>query len=90
MSPFSAPFSGAPPSERPLLPRRSRLHSGREPDGVREEPGKQKPRSAFFFHPAYGTAGAGIWPEAVPRKMSGRKRRGLLNWEDRCGIGRAM
>ena len=31
MSPFSAPFSGAPPSERPLLPRRSRLHSGRDP-----------------------------------------------------------
>jgi hypothetical protein len=31
MSPFSAPFSGAPQSERPLLPRRSRLHSGRDP-----------------------------------------------------------
>ena len=28
--------------------------------------------------------------EAVPRKMSGRKKAGLLNWEDRYGIGRAM
>jgi hypothetical protein len=34
-------------------------------------------------------AGRRNWPEAVPRKMRGRKRVGLLNWEDRCGMGRA-
>jgi hypothetical protein len=42
---------------------------------VREEPGKQKSRSAFLLHPACGTAGAGIWPEAVPRKWIAEKER---------------
>jgi hypothetical protein len=34
--------------------------------------------------------GAGIWPEAVPRRNERHKKAGLLNWEGRCGIGRAV
>ena len=44
MSPFSAPFSGALKSEGFCF-QSERLLYGREPDGVRAEPGKQKPRS---------------------------------------------
>jgi hypothetical protein len=44
MSPFSAPFSGAPKSEGGCF-QSERLLYGREPNGVRAEPGKQKPRS---------------------------------------------
>jgi hypothetical protein len=33
---------------------------------------------------------AGISLKQCPRKMKDRKRWNLLNWEDRCGIGRDM
>jgi len=44
MSPFSAPFSGAPRNEGCCF-QSERLLYRREPNGVKEEPGKQKPRS---------------------------------------------
>jgi hypothetical protein len=40
---------------------------------VREEPGKQKLRSAFYASRMRGR-GRRNWPEAVPKKMGGRKR----------------
>jgi hypothetical protein len=36
------------------------------------------------------TAGRRNYPEAVPRKNERQKKAGLLNWEDRFGIGRDM
>jgi len=67
-SPFSCPiflphFLGAPRSEWLLLPKRAAAYGG-NPNGVREEPGKQKTRSCRTEE-----------PEAVPEKMSGRKGR---------------
>jgi hypothetical protein len=44
MSPFSAPFFWGTKSEGFCF-QSERLFYGREPDGVRAEPGKQKPRS---------------------------------------------
>jgi hypothetical protein len=44
MSPFSAPFSGAPKSEGFCF-QSERLFYGREPNVFRAEPGKQKARS---------------------------------------------
>ncbi len=44
MSPFSAPFSGAPKSEGFCF-QSERLLYRREPNGVRADPGKQKPQS---------------------------------------------
>ncbi len=32
----------------------------------------------------------GIRPKQWPEKNEWQKKVGLLNWEDRCGIGRAM
>jgi hypothetical protein len=86
MSPFSAPFfSGAPKSERPLLPNRA--------TAFREGHKKSSMRVSEDFLGGDGKAegvkvpGAGIWPKAVPRKNERQKRAGLLNWEGRCGIG---
>src|SRR6266700_6751432 len=63
-SPFFLPhFPGAPRSEGPLLPRRAgALWEGPVPFGRNRE---SRTREA---------AGRRNWPEAVPRKMSGRKR----------------
>ena len=41
---------------------------------VREEPGKQKPRSALFAS-RYGTAGVGILPKQRPSKCAAEKRK---------------
>ncbi len=57
-------------------------------NGVRGEPGKQKPRNSLFAS-AYGIAGAGIWPEAV-LKNERQEKGALLNREGRYGIDRAM
>jgi hypothetical protein len=63
MSPFSAPFSGAPKSEGFCF-QREWLPYGREPNGVRAEPESRRREAA----------GRRNEPEAVPRKMSGGKR----------------
>ena len=63
MSPFSAPFSGAPKSEGFCF-QSERLLYGREPNVSSAEP-ESGSREA---------AGRRNWPEAVPRRMSGRKR----------------
>jgi hypothetical protein len=78
MSPFSAPFSGAPGSEGFCF-QSERLLYRREPDGVRAEPGKQKTRSCRTQELARSSA----------QKNERQKKAGLLNWEDQCGIGRA-
>jgi hypothetical protein len=75
MSPFSAPFSGAPRSEGFCFQSEWPLY-GREPNGVEGGTGKAE---------AAKLQDAGIRPEAVPRKMSGRKRDSLLNWLNRAG-----
>jgi hypothetical protein len=48
--------------------------------GLREEPGKQKTRSCRTQELARSSAQENEW----------QKKGGLLNWEDRCGIGRDM
>src|SRR6266478_551448 len=77
MSPFSAPFSGAPKSEGFCF-QGKRLLYGREPDGVRAEPGKQKTRSCRTQELARSSARENEW----------QKKGGLLNWEDRHGTSR--
>src|SRR5260370_39697310 len=66
-------FPGARKSERPLLPRRAgALWEGPVPFGRNR---KSRSREA---------AGRRNWPEAVPRKMSGRKREAYeTQWESR-------
>ena len=69
---FLPHFPGVPRSERPLLPRRAgALWEGPVPFGRNQE---SRTREVRCVHPGDGTAGAGIWPEAVPRKLSGRKK----------------
>jgi hypothetical protein len=70
MSPFSAPFSGAPKSEGFCL-ESERLLYGREPNVFSAEPGKQRPRSCRTQELA----------EAVPRRMSGEHRWRFGFWE---------
>ena len=60
MSPFSAPFSGAPKSEGFCF-QSERLLYGREPNGVRAEPGKQKPRSCRTQELARSSARENEW-----------------------------
>src|SRR5258708_21536062 len=74
MSPFSAPFSGAPKSEGCCF-QNERLLYGREPNDVRAEPGKQKPRSCRTQELARSSAQENEW----------QKKAGLLNQENRCG-----
>jgi hypothetical protein len=64
VSPFSCPiFLGHPIRERPLLPKRvGALWEGPVPFGRNRE---SRTREA---------AGRRNWPEAVPKKMRGRKR----------------
>jgi hypothetical protein len=90
MSPFSAPFSGAPPSERPLLPRRNGCILGGNPRSSGGTGKAEAAQCAFLASRIWETAGAGIWPEAVPRKMDRRKRSKPTELEDWCGIGRAL
>jgi hypothetical protein len=80
MSPFSAPFSWGHPEASGLCFQSERLLYGRKPNGVRAEPGKQKPRSCRTQELAWSSA----------QKNERQEKAGLLNWEDRCGIGRAM
>src|SRR6266576_1709719 len=63
MSPFSAPFFWGTQSERPLLPKRA---------------GALWERPVVFRRSRESRSGEAAgrrnWPEAVPRKVSGRKR----------------
>lgn len=87
MSPLSAPFFWSTQEREAAAPKPSDSISG----------GAQEIFAGFFkdFLGGDGKAegakerGAGIWPEAVPKKMSSRKKGSLLNRENRCGIGRA-
>jgi hypothetical protein len=80
MSPFSAPFFWGTQKRGLLLPRRAAALW----EGTRWcKGGTWKAEGAKV-------QGAGIWPEAVPRKNERQKKAGLLNWEDRCVIGRPM
>ncbi len=79
MSPFSAPFSGH-------CKARGRCSQG-EVAAFWEGPAsfgrnrESRSRAVRYSHPGYGTAGAGIWPEAVPRNGSAAKGASLLNWK---------
>jgi len=74
MSPFSAPFFWGTQKRGLLLPRRAAALW----EGTRWcKGGTGKAEDAKLQD-------AGISPEQCPRKC------GLLNWEDRCGIGRDM
>ena len=79
MSPFSAPFFWGTKSEWLLLPKRAAaLWEGTMMFG--EELGKQKTGSSRTQELARSSARGNEWQE----------KGGLLNWEDRCGIGRDM
>ena len=72
MSPFSAPFFWGTEKREAAAPKPSDCISGGAQEifgGVSEDflGGNGKAESAKV-------PGAGIWPEAVPRKMRGRKR----------------
>src|SRR6267142_451657 len=67
MSPFSAPFFGRPRSEGFCF-QSERLLYGREPNGVRAEPGKKKTRSCRTQELARSSARENEW----------QKKRGLL------------
>jgi len=75
MSPFSAPFSGAPKSEGFCF-QSERLLYGREPNVLRAEPGKQKTRSCRTRELARSSDQENEW----------QKKAGLLNWEGPRGI----
>jgi hypothetical protein len=78
MSPFSAPFSWGTHKREAAAPKA-------KPAAFWEGPAlfgrnrESRSREVLFLHPACGTAGAGIWPEAVPRKWIAEKGAGLLN-----------
>src|SRR5216684_3757334 len=81
---FLPHFPGAPRSERPLLPRRAgALWEGPVPFGRNRESRNREP------------AGRRNWPEAVPKKMRGRKRQltqldGIGNETDMRGAEREI
>src|SRR5258706_1601004 len=76
MSPFSAPFFGRPRSEGFCFQSEPLLY-GREPNGVRAEPGKQKTRSCRTQELARSSARENEW----------QKKSGLieLNKSRHCG-----
>ncbi len=79
MSPFSAPFFGRPRSEGFCF-QSERLLYGREPNGVRAEPGKQKTRSCRTQELARSSARENEWqkkgrPAALGRSVRYWKRR---------------
>src|SRR5713101_1895701 len=74
---FLAPFSWGTQKREAAAPKASGCFMGGT-CAVREEPGKQKPRSALCAS-RYGTAGAGIWPEQCPGKCAAKKGAHLLN-----------
>jgi hypothetical protein len=76
---FLAPFSWGTQKRVAAAPKASGCFMGGT-CGVGEEPGKQKPRSCRTQELARSNAQENEW----------QKRAGLLNWEGRCGIGRAM
>jgi hypothetical protein len=79
MSPFSAPFFWGTQKREAAASKASGCFMGGT-CVVWEEPGKQKPRSCRTQELARSSARENEW----------QKKNGLLNWEDRCGIGRDM
>src|SRR5882757_2654847 len=75
MSPFSAPFFGRPRSEGFCF-QSERLLYGREPNGVRAEPGKQKTRSCRTQELARSSARENEWQKkgGVPQSVRSRRR----------------